>query len=101
MVGRCKLAWQKSQHVRSHVVMWHEVNDANEVALEDGTKEVRVAQIHQPHHRPYHHVVTNSMLVKLSFVVVSFLNPCIAIYCLAASKRCRKKSGGNREAYCE
>jgi hypothetical protein len=40
MVGRCKPAWQKNRHVRPHVVMWHEVNEATEVSFEDGTKEV-------------------------------------------------------------
>ncbi|KAG0582618.1 hypothetical protein KC19_3G073400 [Ceratodon purpureus] len=41
MVGRCKPASQKNQHVRSHVVMWHEVNESNEVTFEDGIKEHR------------------------------------------------------------
>lgn len=42
MVGRCKPAWQRNPYVRSHVVMWHEVNVVNDVSFEEATKEVRV-----------------------------------------------------------
>nr|XP_024388060.1 serine/threonine-protein phosphatase 4 regulatory subunit 4-like isoform X3 [Physcomitrium patens] len=41
MVGRCKPAWQKSNQGLSHVVMWHEVNEAVDVSFEDATKEHR------------------------------------------------------------
>lgn len=42
MVGRCKAAWQRNPYVRSHVVMWHEVNVLNDVSFEEATKEVCV-----------------------------------------------------------